>query len=178
MSDFIFYLKMPSYLRQWLVHRHSGSEPLVLNSGSPESKLVKKAQSKPPKDFVPSLPKADELAICIPYSKARDPRTYNYLSPTAKAAFLDMVKNDFCVDCWRFLNDFGHIGRQQKMLIYLYMEQRGIKDDGTCWDAIAKQYQRLRKNAQSNDCKKRKRQRRAAQSKVSEAAEAATADAQ
>ncbi len=170
MSDFLFYLKMPPYLRQWFVHRHSGSEPVVLRQGSVESRLVKLGQSKPPLDFVPSLPKADEVAVCIPYSKARDPRTYGYLSPTAKRALLDMVKNAFLVDCWTFLHDFGHIGQQQKELIYLYMEQRGIKEDGTCWDAIAKAYQRLRKNELSNESKKRKRQR-LAQERFSEMAE-------
>jgi hypothetical protein len=45
---------------------------------------------------------------------------------------------------WNYLQDFGKIGKQQKDLIYLFMEQRGIHEDGTCWDAIAKIYQRLR----------------------------------
>ena len=47
---------------------------------------------------------------------------------------------------WEYLHDFGKIGRQQKDLIYLFMEQRGIQEDGSCWDAIAKIYQRLRNN--------------------------------
>lgn len=59
------------------------------------------------------------------------------------------------VRCWTFLHDFGKIGKQQKDLIYLYMEQRGIKEDGTCWDSIAKIYQRLRKNYLTNQCKRK-----------------------
>lgn len=105
---------MPSYLRQWFVHRHSGSEPVVLRQGSIESKLIKLAQSRQPDDFFPPLQKEDEVAICIPYSKARDPRTYNYISPTGKKALLDNIKNAFAVDCWNFLHDFGHIGQQQR----------------------------------------------------------------
>ena len=54
------------------------------------------------------------------------------------------IKEDFDLDVWDYLHDFGKIGQQQKDLIYLFMEQRGIHEDGTCWDAIAKIYQRLR----------------------------------
>ena len=54
------------------------------------------------------------------------------------------IKDDFDLDVWDFLQDFGKIGKQQKDLIYLFMEQRGIREDGTCWDTIAKIYQRLR----------------------------------
>ena len=64
MSEYCIYLKMPSYLRQWFIHRHGGN---------------------------------------------------------------------------------------------LFMEQRGIHEDGTCWDAIAKIYQRLRKNYLTNISKKSSR---------------------
>ena len=101
------------------------------------------------------MQREDEVAICIPYSKTRDPRIYNHITDTGKRALLENVKNSFDVDCWTFLHDFGKIGKQQKDLIYLYMEQRGIKEDGTCWDSIAKIYQRLRKNYLTNQCKRK-----------------------
>lgn len=146
---------MPSYLRQWFVHRHSGTEPVRLRNCSIESKLIKLAVVKPPVSAVPTRQREDEVAICIPYSKTRDPRIYNHITDTGKRALLENVKNSFDVDCWTFLHDFGRIGKQQKDLIYLYMEQRGIKEDGTCWDSIAKIYQRLRKNYLTNQCKRK-----------------------
>ncbi len=159
MSDYLLYVKMPSYLRQWFVHRHSGSEPVRLHNGSVESKLIKLALIKAPEFIFPHKQQEDEVAICIPYSKQRDPRTYNHISDTAKRALLENIKNAFAVDCWTFLHDFGSIGKQQKDLIYLYMEQRGIKEDGSCWDAIAKVYQRLRKNYLTNECKKKRNEK-------------------
>ena len=150
---------MPSYLRQWFVHRHSGSEPVRLHNGSVESKLIKLALIKAPEFIFPHKQQEDEVAICIPYSKQRDPRTYNHISDTAKRALLENIKNAFAVDCWTFLHDFGSIGKQQKDLIYLYMEQRGIKEDGSCWDAIAKVYQRLRKNYLTNECKRKRNEK-------------------
>lgn len=156
MSDYHIYIKMPSYLRQWFIQRHSGTDPVRLNNGSIESKLVKLAVVKPPASAIPHRKGEDEVAICIPYSKMRDPRTYNHITETGKRALLENIKNSFDVDCWTFLHDFGKIGKQQKDLIYLFMEQRGILEDGTCWDSIAKIYQRLRKNYLTNQCKRKK----------------------
>ena len=155
MSDYLVYIKMPSYLRQWFIHRHSGSEPVVLRQGCIETKILRLAQSTWPQGQIPAQKQEGEVAVCIPYSKARDPRTYNYIVPSGKKALLEQIKNDFAVDCWTFLHDFGKIGQQQKQLIYLFMEQRGIKEDGSCWDSIAKTYQRLRKNYLTNESRRR-----------------------
>lgn len=156
MSDYHIYIKMPSYLRQWFIHRHSGTDPVRLRNGSIESKLIVNAVVKPPESSFPHLKQPDEVAVCIPYSKHHDPRIYNYLTDTGKRALLGIIKNAFDVDCWTFLHDFGKIGKQQKDLIYLFMEQRGILEDGSCWDSIAKIYQRLRKNYLTNQCKRKK----------------------
>lgn len=156
MSDYQIYIKMPSYLRQWFIHRHGGSEPVRLKNGSIESKIIKLAIVKQPESAIPQHKQEGEVAICIPYSAIRDPRIYNYITETGKKAILENVKNAFDVDCWTYLHDFGNIGRQQKDLIFLFMEQRDIKEDGTCWDAIAKTYQRLRKNYLSTKSRNKK----------------------
>ena len=157
MSEYQVYIKMPSCLRQWFIHRHGGSEPVKLIKGSIESKLLKIALVKQPENVVIRTKMPDEVAVCIPYSKARDPRTYNFITETGKRALIANVKNSFDVDCWNFLHDFGAITMQQKDLIYLYMEQHGIIEDGSCWDSIAKNYQRLRKNYLTRECKHRKK---------------------
>ena len=90
MSDYHIYIKMPSYLRQWFVHRHSGTEPVRLRNGSIESKLIKLAVVKPPVSAIPTRQREDEVAICIPYSKTRDPRIYNHITDTGKRALLDV----------------------------------------------------------------------------------------
>ena len=144
MSDYCVYLKMPSYLRQWFVNRHGGTEPVQLARGSAECDLLRKSTIPMPKGVLPPRQQEDEVAICLPYFKSHDPRTYNYLTKQGKAALLDIIKNDFRVDMWEHLHAFENYGKEQKSLIYLYMEHRGIKEDGTCWDAIAKIYQRKR----------------------------------
>ena len=145
MSEYCVYLKMPSYLRQWFIHRHGGGEPVELRRGSIESKMLQRATVPLPKGTLPVRQQDGEVAVCIPYSKSHDPRYYNHITEIGKRAMVDRIKDDFDLDVWEFLHDFGKIGKQQKNLIYLFMEQRGILEDGTCWDAIAKIYQRLRK---------------------------------
>lgn len=145
---------MPSYLRQWFIHRHGGGTPVTLIRGSVESKLLQRATVPQPDGVMPARQQDDEVAVYIPYSKSHDPRTYNYITETGKNALLGRIKDDFDIDVWDYLHDFGKIGRQQKDLIYLFMEQRGIREDGTCWDAIAKIYQRMRNVYLANNRKK------------------------
>ena len=148
---------MPSYLRQWFIHRHGGGNPVQLIRGSIESKLLQRATIKMPQGVMPPRQQEGEVAINIPYNKKHDPRFYNYITETGKNALISRIKEDFDIDVWEYLHDFGKVGAQQKDLIYLFMEQRGIKEDGTCWDAIAKIYQRLRKNYLTNISKKTSR---------------------
>lgn len=157
MSEYCVYLKMPSYLRQWFIHRHGGNNPVSLIRGSVESKLLQRATVPQPSGVLPPRQGEGEVAVCIPYSKSHDPRTYNYITETGKRALIARIKDDFDLDVWDFLHDFGKVGTQQKDLIFLFMEQRGIHEDGSCWDSIAKIYQRLRKNYLTNISKKSSR---------------------
>lgn len=157
MSEYCVYLKMPSYLRQWFIHRHGGNNPVNLIRGSVESKLLTRATVPMPHGIIPPRQQDDEVAVNIPYNKYHDPRTYNYITETGKRALVNLIKDDFDVNVWEFLHDFGNIGKQQKDLIYLFMEQHGIHEDGSCWDSIAKIYQRQRKNYLSNISKKSSR---------------------
>ena len=159
MSDYCIYLKMPSYLRQWFIHRHGGGEPVKLIRGSIEIKMLKRATVPLPPDTVPLRKQEGEVAVSIPYYKSHDPRVYNHITETGKRAMVERIKDDFDLDVWDYLHDFGKIGRQQKELIYLFMEQRGIREDGSCWDAIAKIYQRLRHIYLTNNRQKSKRLR-------------------
>ena len=66
MSEYCVYLKMPSYLRQWFIHRHGGNEPVSLIRGSIESKLLQRATIPQPSGVLPARQQEDEAAICLP----------------------------------------------------------------------------------------------------------------
>ncbi len=142
--DYYVYVKMPSYLKQWLIHRHGGSPEVSLIRGSVESKLLQRVTVPLPPGERPAKKEEGDIAIIIPWSKYHDPRTYNHVTDTGKRCLVQMFKNAFDIELWEFLHDFGAVGKQKKDLIYLFMEQHGIIEDGSCWDAIAKIYQRMR----------------------------------
>ena len=156
MSEYCVYLKMPSYLRQWFIHQHGGSEPVKLNRCSPESDLLRMSTVRMPDNILPPRQQEGEVAICIPYYKSHDPRTYNYLSKQGKEALLEMIRGNFRVDLWNYLHTFDKYGQELKQLTLLYMELRGIKEDDSCYDSISKIYQRQRDSYKKTQ--KRKKQ--------------------
>ena len=144
MPGYYVYLKLPSFLRQWLIHRHGGNEPVELIHGSIESMLLERVTMMPPDNVKPARQQEGELAVCIPKSKYHDIRYCNYVSEIGKKAFVELLENDFAIDVWNFLNVFGNVNKTRKYLIYAFMEQHGIVEDGTCWDDIAKIYRHKR----------------------------------
>lgn len=157
MSEYCIYLKMPTYLRQWFIHHHGGKEPVHLLRGSCESLLLQRATVPLAPGAVPERQQEGEVAVCIPDSKIHDARKYNQITERGKKAMVAIIKSGFDLQLWNFLSDFGHIGSEKKELIYLFMEQHGIEEDGTSWDTIAKIYQRQRKIYLTNQAKKRKK---------------------
>lgn len=99
MSEYCVYLKMPSYLRQWFIHRHGGNNPVSLIRGSIESKLLQRATVPQPSGNLPPRLQEGEVAVYIPYSKSHDPRTYNYITETGKNAMTARIKEDLT---WTF----------------------------------------------------------------------------
>ena len=71
---------------------------------------------KQPENVMPPRQCEGEVAINISYSKSHDPRTYNYITETGKNALLGRIKDDFDIDVWDYLHDFGKVGAQQKDL--------------------------------------------------------------
>lgn len=150
---------MASYLAQWFIHRQGGEQPVKLKKGSIEMFLLERAMSLPPKDYIQPAQQPGEVAVVLPYSDIADPRSRWYVSPTAKSALVSIIRKDFEIDLWSFLHVFGKISRQQKELILLYMEQRGIRESGTEADTITKIYQRLRKRMLTKESNKKRKKK-------------------
>lgn len=96
------------------------------------------------------MPAVDAVAIELPYFRNKDPRVYNWLSPRARTAIAECLRVQFDVQLWQDLHTVGNIGREQKTLIYAWMEKYGIECTDTNWNTIAKKYQRKRKNSRKS----------------------------
>lgn len=146
MSQFNIYISLEhDYLSQWFANENGGQMPVQLPRGSVESKILELWLTTLPEGSKPQLPHPGDVAIAIPTFRNRPAEVYNYLPQYAHAAIVNIIRARFDVQLWQDLHTFGNIGKEQKELIYAWMEAHGIAPDAKNWDAIAKRYQRLRK---------------------------------
>jgi len=170
MSEYCIYVSLPPYLAQWYAHHcrehhfiNSGvtynnawslTEPIVPIKDSYVSLLLKHYLSRQPtpdqekKDNAERKTKSTDIqiAIALPYFKEKDPRVYNYIGPKTEKLIIDAIREAFKIDLWEELYEFDKMEFCRiDELIYGYMENHHIADEGSNWDSIAKLYQRMKK---------------------------------
>lgn len=147
MSQFRLYLKLKPFLREWLVHHFEG-EPIEFPVQSVENATIRRFIQKLPKDKLPEQQKEDEVAILIPYSKAKPAAYYNYMGPMGKAALAEIIDDTFKRHLW---NEIGAIedaclreGRDFLLLktIRGWMEVNGISINNE--ETVRQRYFRIR----------------------------------
>ena len=141
MSEEIVYVKLDSYLAQWLVHEHGGT-PVVFPKNSYENDVLEVSLSTRPKDAVDDETTEGKIPIAVPYFKNKNVRFNNYLPKNGQIALQKSIRQRFVMALWEDLHKFGNIGKQRQELIYAWMEAHGIELTETNWNAIAKIYQR------------------------------------
>ena len=156
MSDITINIKMPQYLAQWFINE-KGGEPVELDKGSAESKILQIFIAKPPRDYIPETKKEGEVAICIPASRGKDPIYYNYLPQKAQAILVNCIHDRFVIELFTDINKIRNIGLQRKKIIRAWMQTHGIEYSGTNWDAIEKNYLRASNAYRQNQYKERKK---------------------
>lgn len=160
MSAFCIYLTLPPYLAQW--YAHTCREHKFINSdfcptepitpltpvepirGSHEYLVLQRWLMKQPSPVPEPIPEDANLAIQIPYFRDKDPRTYNYLTKTAKAHLAKSIAQAFRIQLWEELHQFDVRINRQDETIFCFMENHGIACEESNWNAIAKIYQRCR----------------------------------
>lgn len=146
MSCMCVYINLGSdYLAQWFRHSMGGDEPVHLVRGSIESKILELWLTTLPEGEKPQLRQEGDIAIAIPTFRNRPVESYNFLPKFAQEAMVKMIRNRFDVALWDDLHAFGNIRKEQKEIIYAWLEANGIEPEAKNWDAVAKRYQRLRK---------------------------------
>ena len=106
MSKFLIYLHVEPYIRQWLIH--SFGNPVEFPASSNENAVIRRFTQKQPASLKPQKPSEDDVAICIPACKYKNPETYNYLSLHAKKALEESISDLFRTNMWNDLGDLAH----------------------------------------------------------------------
>ena len=141
MSNIVFYLKLETYLRQWLTH-HLGS-PVAFPPQSNENAIIRRFLTRRPAGVPPELATEGLTAICIPDSKAKPPIQFNHLGEKAKRAVREAIEDLFRINMWNELNDLierRHLGINAT--VEAWCEMHGI--DERYSDTIRQKYYRMR----------------------------------
>lgn len=141
MNDFFIYLKVPEYLKEYL-EKHFG-DPIKLPKDSPESILMKRFLQKKSEAPEPDLGEGCNVRVIIPWSKEKDPRIYQYLSPKAKKSLITSFDQIFITNLWSDLMPLINPRCTLTDLIYAWMEQHGISEEH--WDTVKQRFYRLRR---------------------------------
>lgn len=160
MNEFLIFLPLDPYLREWFIWRHGGETPVRLNRASEESKLLRSLIVAPPAEYRP-LPMPQELTpVIIPSYPGRDPRIYNFVGPAGINALVETIRDNFDYELLLFMrrNDFRH--KRKDNLIYAWMELNHIEPTETNWNTIAKRYQRLRNALINQNYRERKKSKK------------------
>lgn len=147
-SEIYIYLTVERYLAQYLT-KHFG-DPVRLPVNSPESKLMKRHLNKLPEDKEPEMEPDTDISfvrIEIPYSKEKDPRTFNYLYPSAKDALRNNLTAILENHMWSDLIDIKKRKRGDLTSnIYAWCESNGIEniDSDRNFETIRQKFYRMR----------------------------------
>lgn len=155
MSQFVAYIRVKPFIRQWLVHHYG--EPVVFPPQSVENATIRRFLTTTPANVVPTMGEEGDVAICIPDSKQKPVITYNYLGKHAKEAVVECIEDTFKRQMWNELNDLHDCGCSILKAIQAWCENNGISIDYD--DTIKMRYQRMRNNYLKNGIDLRNRTR-------------------
>ncbi len=143
MSKYVFYIRLPKYLSEWLTARLG--TPVTFPYGSPQNAIIRTYISKRP-DGVPVDCGDDEsIAIVIPDSIAKPPETYNYIGERGRAAVVEAIKDLFLRHLWSDITPLVGTPVKLNSLIAAWCEMNGIGVDRIetvrqCFYRIRKEY--------------------------------------
>lgn len=162
MSEYLIYLDLPLYLAQWYadecsrIHQQDQEvqslsvyrfpEPVRPVRGSQEADIIEYYLDKQPQDNPDVNRDNATIAIAVPFYKHKDPRTYNYLSPSAKQLLAESIRKRFTIQLWQYMVRFEHTKLRRDLLLesFMTLHHIDVNSETNCL-AVAKIYQRKKK---------------------------------
>ena len=145
MSKFLIYLHVEPYIRQWLIH--SFGNPVEFPASSSENAVIRRFTQKQPASLKPQKPSEDDVAICIPACKYKNPETYNYLSLQAKKALEESISDLFRINMWNDLGDLADTSCKKMSAFRAWCTMHGI--DVEYAETVRMKWYRMRKSYQT-----------------------------
>lgn len=127
MSDYIAYIKVPVYEREWCEF-HFGN-PAVFPAQSNLNAVLRHFLRLRPADAVPEQQQDGELAVALPDSQSKRVSSYNYLTKPARRAVAEAIDDLFVISMYEALTGVGARSVQLTALVEDWMHANGISMD-------------------------------------------------
>lgn len=148
MSNHTIYLKVPSYLAQWLRHDYwdDAAGRIKFERGSNIHSILSTFLRKQPLGYDPG-DVSDLLPVEVPTFKGMNPDQHNYLGRDGHKAVVSAIKRNFktCID--KELSIFYGQDISITDIIYAFMEAHGIDATERNWEAIRQMFYRQREKS-------------------------------
>ena len=145
MSKLLIYIHVEPYISQWLIH--SFWNPVEFPASSNENAVIRRFTQKQPASLKPQKPSEDDVAICIPACKYKNPETYNYLSLQAKKALEESISDLFRINMWNDLGDLADTSCKKMSAFRAWCTMHGI--DVEYAETVRMKWYRMRKSYQN-----------------------------
>lgn len=127
MSNFVIYLKLKPYVRQYLEH-HYGI-PVQFDDHSVTNARIVSVLMKRPKDVSPDTAAPDLTPVCIPYSKQKEPSSWNYVTERGKQFIIEHIEAVFMDNLWKEMSQMCGDDSKLQSAAYAWCEMHGINID-------------------------------------------------
>lgn len=166
MSKFVVYLKMKPFVAQWAIY-HFGN-PITFPPQSVGNARIIAVLRRRPEGVEPDLAADGLTPVAIPYSKQKDPESWNYLTPSAKKFIVEYIESIFQDNLYsEFKEMVGDSGKAKlQTAAYAWCEMHGI--DINYADTIRQRFYRERERLLAHGVDLRKRSRRYEDNKKNE----------
>lgn len=128
MSEFVIYLKLKPFLRQYLIH-HYGNPVRFDDHSVTNSRIVSVLQRLPPMYTREEPEGPDTVAVCIPYSKQKDPVCWNYVSERGRKFIVEHIEAVFLDNLWKEMSEMCGDDTKLQSAAFAWCEMHGIDLD-------------------------------------------------
>lgn len=138
-------LKLPDYLRQWIVNAMGGEEPVRFPKGSAFSSCLRIfiRHKRLLEQWTP--PSENSIRIVVPKFPGKDPQYYNYLPLAAQKNLSDIIRDAFDSTLFKEVIAIENVGCRFNDIITTWMEEQNIEVNDRNFEAVIKRAKIIRR---------------------------------
>lgn len=155
MSNFVVYIPLKPFIAQWAVH-HFG-RPIVFPPQSVGNARIIAILRKRPEGAEPDVDRPGLTPVAIPYSKQKDPESWNYVTPSGKRFIAEYIEALFRDNLYTEFKEMCGKDSKLQTAAYTWCEMHGVSIDYA--DTIRQRFYRERERLLARGVDLRRRSR-------------------